>query len=182
MNTDFSGSYPSPVGCSLFLSQLPLFWEHLCSSVALTAFSLSSRVAANKVLFRAVLCRTKILDEKCGHKQARQRDRLASGSAPASANRKEHCRFANGVPAIFGVHRHVHAQGQVEASIPLMLSEGEQPFETARGFFLEGHVLYPAAGFRELDHIQDWGSLGGRPPSHAALHEPAVPVRVTVVF
>jgi hypothetical protein len=32
--------------------------------------------------------------------------------------------------------------------------EGQQPFDTARGFFLEGRELYPTAGFRELDHIQ----------------------------
>ena len=32
--------------------------------------------------------------------------------------------------------------------------EGQQPFDTARGFFLQGRELYPTAGFRELDHIQ----------------------------
>jgi hypothetical protein len=31
---------------------------------------------------------------------------------------------------------------------------GRPPFDTVRGFFLEGRELYPAAGFRELDHIQ----------------------------
>jgi hypothetical protein len=36
----------------------------------------------------------------------------------------------------------------------LRQKKGEQPFDTARGFFLEGRPLYPAAGFRELDHIQ----------------------------
>ena len=29
-----------------------------------------------------------------------------------------------------------------------------QPFDTVRGFFVEGRPLYPRAGFRELDHIQ----------------------------
>jgi hypothetical protein len=31
---------------------------------------------------------------------------------------------------------------------------GKTPFDTVRSFFLEGHELYPTAGFRELDHIQ----------------------------
>jgi hypothetical protein len=29
-----------------------------------------------------------------------------------------------------------------------------EPFETVRGFFVEGRELYPGAGLRELDHIQ----------------------------
>ena len=242
------------------------------------------------MLFQAVQCGTITLHEKRVHKQTHQRDRLESGIAGPSANRKAHCRFANSVTPIFGVHWHVHHQGQVEAPIPLMLSrslaigyhgcdrnlalrivagetelkpsenawdwlghgiylwedsparalrwaeaeagraaskinspavlgavvdlgnclnladtealtlvkdahqtylkicatsgfspaenrgadlqirrldcavietlhglrqkKGEQPFDTARGFFLEGRPLYPAAGFRELDHIQ----------------------------
>jgi hypothetical protein len=32
--------------------------------------------------------------------------------------------------------------------------EGKPEFDTVRGFFVEGRELYPAAGFRELDHIQ----------------------------
>jgi hypothetical protein len=28
------------------------------------------------------------------------------------------------------------------------------PFQTVRGFFVEGEELYPGAGFRELDHTQ----------------------------
>jgi len=32
--------------------------------------------------------------------------------------------------------------------------EGEPPFDTIRGFFMEGQELYMGAGFRELDHIQ----------------------------
>ena len=32
--------------------------------------------------------------------------------------------------------------------------EGNQPFDTVCGFFVEGRALYPGAGFRELDHIQ----------------------------
>jgi hypothetical protein len=32
--------------------------------------------------------------------------------------------------------------------------EKQQPYDTVRGFFMEGHELYPDAGFRELDHIQ----------------------------
>jgi len=32
--------------------------------------------------------------------------------------------------------------------------EKKQPYETIRGFFMEGHELYADAGFRELDHIQ----------------------------
>lgn len=31
---------------------------------------------------------------------------------------------------------------------------GKTPFDTVRSFFLEGHELYPDAGFRELDHVQ----------------------------
>ena len=33
-------------------------------------------------------------------------------------------------------------------------AKGKQAFDTVRGFFLEGRELYPAAGFRELDHVQ----------------------------
>jgi hypothetical protein len=33
-------------------------------------------------------------------------------------------------------------------------AENRQPFDTVRGFFIEGRELYPGAGFRELDHIQ----------------------------
>ena len=33
-------------------------------------------------------------------------------------------------------------------------NERKQPFDTVRGFFLEGRELYPGAGFRELDHLQ----------------------------
>jgi hypothetical protein len=32
--------------------------------------------------------------------------------------------------------------------------DGHQPFDTVRGFFMEGRELYAGAGFRELDHIQ----------------------------
>ena len=32
--------------------------------------------------------------------------------------------------------------------------EDKPKFDTVRGFFVEGRELYPAAGFRELDHIQ----------------------------
>jgi hypothetical protein len=32
--------------------------------------------------------------------------------------------------------------------------QNKQPFDTVRGFFLEGRELYPAGGFRELDRIQ----------------------------
>jgi hypothetical protein len=32
--------------------------------------------------------------------------------------------------------------------------EGQQPFQTVRGFFVEGSELYQNAGFRELDHVQ----------------------------
>lgn len=42
----------------------------------------------------------------------------------------------------------------IETLHHLRQEEGEEPFDTARGFFLEGRPLYPAAGFRELDHIQ----------------------------
>jgi len=33
--------------------------------------------------------------------------------------------------------------------------EQQQPYDTVRGFFMEGHELYADAGFRELDHIQN---------------------------
>ena len=36
----------------------------------------------------------------------------------------------------------------------LHAEEGNEPFDTARGFFMEGRELYSEAGFRELDHIQ----------------------------
>jgi hypothetical protein len=42
----------------------------------------------------------------------------------------------------------------IETLHGLRQKEGEEPFDTARGFFLEGRPLYPAAGFRELDHVQ----------------------------
>lgn len=42
----------------------------------------------------------------------------------------------------------------IETLHQLRLQEHKPPFDTARGFFLEGRALYPAAGFRELDHIQ----------------------------
>jgi hypothetical protein len=32
--------------------------------------------------------------------------------------------------------------------------ENKPEFDSVRGFFVEGRELYPAAGFRELDHIQ----------------------------
>jgi hypothetical protein len=32
--------------------------------------------------------------------------------------------------------------------------QGQPPFDTIRGFFMEGRELYKGAGFRELDHIQ----------------------------
>ena len=32
--------------------------------------------------------------------------------------------------------------------------EHQKPFDTVRGFFVEGRELYPGAGFRELDHVQ----------------------------
>jgi len=35
-----------------------------------------------------------------------------------------------------------------------MRVEGERPFDTVRGLFLEGKELYPNAGFREKNHIQ----------------------------
>lgn len=42
----------------------------------------------------------------------------------------------------------------IETLHQLRQKERKQPFDTVRGFFLEGRELYPAAGFRELDHIQ----------------------------
>jgi hypothetical protein len=36
----------------------------------------------------------------------------------------------------------------------LRREEGKQPYDTVRGFFMEGQELYADAGFRELDHIQ----------------------------
>ena len=32
--------------------------------------------------------------------------------------------------------------------------EGMPPFDTVRGFFVEGQPLYPTAGLRSLDHVQ----------------------------
>jgi hypothetical protein len=42
----------------------------------------------------------------------------------------------------------------IETSHALRRREREKPFDTVRGFFLEGRELYSGAGFRELDHIQ----------------------------
>ena len=42
----------------------------------------------------------------------------------------------------------------IETLHQLRHKEGKPPFDTARGFFLEGRELYPTAGFRELDHVQ----------------------------
>lgn len=42
----------------------------------------------------------------------------------------------------------------IETLHQLRQKERKQPFDTVRGFFLEGRELYPAAGFRELDRIQ----------------------------
>jgi len=42
----------------------------------------------------------------------------------------------------------------IETLHHLRQEEGKESFDTARGFFLEGRPLYPAAGFRELDHVQ----------------------------
>ena len=42
----------------------------------------------------------------------------------------------------------------IETLHQLRQEEGKQPLATVRGFFVEGRELYPAAGFRELDHIQ----------------------------
>jgi hypothetical protein len=42
----------------------------------------------------------------------------------------------------------------IETLHQLRLKERKQPFDTVRGFFLEGRELYSGAGFRELDHIQ----------------------------
>ena len=36
----------------------------------------------------------------------------------------------------------------------LRIEEKKQPYDTIRGFFMEGHELYAGAGFRELDHVQ----------------------------
>ena len=36
----------------------------------------------------------------------------------------------------------------------LRKAEDKPPFDTVRGFFIEGRELYAGAGFRELDHIQ----------------------------
>ncbi len=42
----------------------------------------------------------------------------------------------------------------IETLHQLREKEGKEPFDTVRGFFVEGRELYPAAGFRELDHVQ----------------------------
>ncbi len=42
----------------------------------------------------------------------------------------------------------------IETLHQLRQEEAKQPFDTVRGFFVEGRELYPGAGFRELDHIQ----------------------------
>jgi len=42
----------------------------------------------------------------------------------------------------------------IETLHHLRIEDGKQPFDTVRGFFMEGKPLYEGAGFRELDHIQ----------------------------
>lgn len=42
----------------------------------------------------------------------------------------------------------------IETLHQLRQKEGKQPFDTVRGYFVEGHELYLGAGFRELDHVQ----------------------------
>lgn len=42
----------------------------------------------------------------------------------------------------------------IETLHQLREAQGLAPFDTVRGFFVEGRELYPGAGFRELDHIQ----------------------------
>ena len=42
----------------------------------------------------------------------------------------------------------------IETLHQLCQKERKQPFDTVRGFFLEGRELYSGAGIRELDHIQ----------------------------
>lgn len=42
----------------------------------------------------------------------------------------------------------------IEAVHQARRMEAKDPFDTVRGFFLEGKELYPRAGFRELDHVQ----------------------------
>lgn len=42
----------------------------------------------------------------------------------------------------------------VETLHQLRHDQNRPAFDTVRGFFMEGNALYPAAGFRELDHIQ----------------------------
>ena len=42
----------------------------------------------------------------------------------------------------------------IETLHQIRQEEARLPFDTVRGFFMEGRELYPGAGFRELDHIQ----------------------------
>ena len=42
----------------------------------------------------------------------------------------------------------------IETLHGLREQKGLQPFDTVRGFFIEGRTVYPGAGFRELDHVQ----------------------------
>ncbi|HEX3627050.1 MAG TPA: hypothetical protein VH280_16700 [Verrucomicrobiae bacterium] len=42
----------------------------------------------------------------------------------------------------------------MESLHQLRREEGKSPFDSVRGFFIEGRELYDNAGFRELDHIQ----------------------------
>lgn len=43
------------------------------------------------------------------------------------------------------VFEHLHASREID---------GLQPFDTVRGFFVEGSELYPGAGLRDRDHVQ----------------------------
>ena len=36
----------------------------------------------------------------------------------------------------------------------LRAEQHEPPFDTVRGFFIEGAPVYPTAGLRSLDHVQ----------------------------
>ena len=45
----------------------------------------------------------------------------------------------------WAVFEHLHASREID---------GLPPFDTVRGFFVEGSELYPGAGLRDPDHVQ----------------------------
>ncbi|MGD1086117.1 MAG: hypothetical protein ABSA47_15390 [Verrucomicrobiota bacterium] len=96
------------------------------------------------------------LHEQRGHKQIRLRASHESGGAAASADWKAHRRFTNGFVASPGGHRHVHHQGQIEASIPLMLSHSLVIGYHGCDRNLAGRIIAGETELKPSENAWDW--------------------------